>query len=194
MTMPIQFTTRIPRPPEKGKIRPAIEKLIASKKGILLDISFGGDRQPRSVSLGPGGDIVADPRSLPLPLPAACVHSAVIVHVLEYLPPEHWFAWWDDLHRVMLPHGVAYVSGPYGGDDSQGWLSDPTHRTRVVEQSFAWLDPRMPFYATHGAVGRQQPRPWYTLGIARIPGANGTLGYNCTLQAVPVTKAARVKP
>lgn len=164
--------------------RLALRALLKKKKGLLLDISFGGKPQPRSVTLGPAGDIKHDPRIVPFPLPAGCVNTAVVTHVLEYLPPEHWFAWWDELHRVMQPHGVVYASGPYGGDESQGWLSDPTHRTRVVEQSFIWLDPRMPFYTMHEAVGRQQPRPWHPLAIARVPGAHGTTSYNVTLQKV----------
>lgn len=160
-----------------------IGALLKKKKGLFLDISFGGTPQPRSVTLGPSGDVKHDPRVIPFPLPAGCVHTAVITHVLEYLPPEHWFAWWDELHRVMQPLGIVYVSGPYGGDESQGWLSDPTHRTRVVEQSFVWLDPRMPFYTMHAAAGRSQPRPWHPLTVARVPGAHGTTSYNVTLQA-----------
>jgi hypothetical protein len=156
--------------------------LLRRKKGILLDLSFGGTPQPRSLTLGPSGDIRQAPTRLPFPLPAACVHTAVVTHVLEYLPPEHWFAWWDELWRVMQGKGLAYCSGPYGGDQSEGWLSDPTHRTRVVEQSFAWLDPRVPFYKMHAQAGRQQPRPWHTVSVSRVPGPHGTVSYNVALQ------------
>lgn len=165
-----------------------VRALLGKKKGLLLDISFGGTPQPRSVTLGPTGDLKHDPLTIPFPLPAHCVHTAVVTHVLEYLPPEHWFAWWDELHRVMQPLGIVYCSGPYGGDESQGWLSDPTHRTRVIEQSFAWLDPRLPFYAEHHTIGRLQPRPWFPLTIARVPGSHGTVSYNVTLQSQPAAK------
>ncbi len=157
-------------------------KLLSKKKGVMLDISLGGTPQPRSVTLGPSGNIKHNPCVLPFPLPKDCVHTAVVTHVLEYLPPEKFFVWWDEMWRVVQPFGSVYVSGPYGGDDSIGWLSDPTHKTRVLEQSFAWLDPRTPLYKLHSTVGRKTPRPWWPLQLARVPGTEGTISYNCMLQ------------
>jgi hypothetical protein len=171
--------------------RTKLAKLLHRKTGILLDISFGGTPQPRSVTLGPSGDLRHDPTKLPLPLAPASVHTAVVTHVLEYLDPSDWFHWWDALHVAMRPLGLVFCSGPYGGDQSEGWLSDPTHKTRVVEQSFSWLDPRLPFYALHPDLGRKPPKPWHTLSIARVPGAHGTYSYNCTLQAVSMNGKAR---
>jgi len=110
-----------------------------------------------------------------------------VTHVLEYVPPEQWFAWWNELWRVMQPLGIVYCSGPYGGDDSRGWVSDPTHRTRVIEQSFAWHDPRTPLWQLHAACGRSLPKPWYPQTLARIPGPNGTISYNVATQAQPMT-------
>ena len=164
-----------------------VRTLVARKKGILLDISFGGQPQPRSVTMGPKGDVKHNPTVIPFPLPKACVHTAVVMHVLEFLPPERFFQWWDELWRVVQPLGLVHVTGPYGGDESHGWLSDPTHSTRVIEQSFAWLDPRTPLYAVHESVGRQTPKPWWPLAIARVPGTDSTISYNCTLQK-------RIKP
>lgn len=164
-----------------------IAKKIESKKGILLDISFGGTPQPRSITMGPKGDIKHNPLKLPFPLPSESVHTAVVTHVLEYLEQGQFFSWWDEMWRIMQPLGAVYGSGPYGGDESQGWLSDPTHKTRVLEQSFAWLDPRTPLYGEHPKVGRKIPKPWWPLQLARVPGTEGTISYNCMLQK-------RVKP
>lgn len=164
-----------------GRLSAHTRRLLERKKGILLDVSLGGEPQPRSVALRPGGDIAHLPTRIPFPLPAACVHTAVVTHVLEYLAPEAFFAWWDELWRVMQPAGVVYVSGPYGGEESHGWLSDPAHRTRVMEQSFAWLDPRTPVYGMHAGVGRKPPKPWHPLTVSRVPGTHGTLSYNVTL-------------
>jgi hypothetical protein len=163
-------------------VNPRIKRLITKKQGLMLDISLGGTPQPRSVTLGPKGDVKHDPRKLPFPLPDSCVNTAVVTHVLEYLQPEKFFDWWDELWRVVQPFGTVYVSGPYGGDESHGWLSDPTHRTRVMEQSFAWLDPRTPLYALHPNLARKTPKPWWPLTLARVPGTEGTISYNCTLQ------------
>lgn len=162
----------------------SVTALVASKSGILLDISLGGNPQDNSVTFQ---DLEADPLTIPFPLPDGCVHTAVVTHVLEYLEPSQWWAWWDELHRVMRPTGgIVYVSGPYGGDESHGWLSDPSHRTRVIEQSFAWLDPRTPFYELHKTVGRKDPKPWHPLTLARVPGTHGTVSYNCCLSSQPV--------
>lgn len=162
-----------------------MRRAIAAKKGLLLDVSLGGTPQPRSVTFAELGH---SPLSLRWKLPTKSVHTAVVTHVIEFLEPSVWWAWWNELHRVMQPFGIVYCSGPYGGDESQGWLSDPTHRTRVVEQSFAWLDPRTPFYDLHASLGRTAPKPWHPQTIARVPGAHGTVSYNVTLQAQPVKK------
>lgn len=154
----------------------ALARLLAQKRGILLDVSLGGTPQPNAVVLSPSGDLQHDPRRLPWPLPDGCVHTAVVTHVLEYLDPTQFFAWWDELWRVVRPHGHVYVSGPYGGDDSVGWVADPAHRVRVVEGSFSFLDPRTPFYARH------QPKPWHAQTIARVPGPHGTIGYNVVME------------
>ncbi len=171
------------------KLDSKIKALIEAKKGLLLDISLGGTPQERSTTLSPKGDIPYDPTwrshdGTTFPLPDGCVNTAVVTHVLEFLEPALFFAWWDEMWRVMQNHGIVYVSGPYGGDDSQGWLSDPTHRTRVLETSFAWLDPRTPFYEVHDTMGRQRPRPWHPQSTARVPGTHGSISYNCTLQKV----------
>lgn len=168
------------------KKKPTPRQLLSSKKGILLDISFGGITQPRSVTMNPQGDIKQSPITLPFKLPSNCCHTAVVTHVLEFLSPQDFFHWWDELHRVMQVEGTVYVSGPYGGDESQGWLSDPTHRTRIVEQSFAWLDPLLPFYVLHKDLGRPTPKPWRTLTVARVPGAHGTISYNVALMKIEV--------
>lgn len=162
-----------------------VARLLRQKSGALLDISWGGEPQPNSVRLGPGGDIDHSPLAIPFPLPKASVHTCVITHVLEYLDPAQWFAWWDELHRIMRPHGLVYVSGPYGGDESQGWVSDPTHRIRVVEQSMTWLDPRTPMYLEHRALGRTPPKPWLPQALARVPGPNSTISYNFVLASRP---------
>lgn len=168
-----------------SKIPPSkIAKLLKKKQGILLDISLGGTPQEASVTMR---DLRHDPRKLPYPLPTGCVHTAVITHVLEYLEPYQFFPFWNEMHRILRPKGIVYVSGPYGGDESMGWINDPEHKTRVVEQSFAWLDPRVPFYAQHPEVGRKLPAPWHPIQLTRVPGVNGTISYNVMMQSQPRT-------
>lgn len=162
----------------------ATTELIESKKGILLDISFGGQPQARSVTYGPHGDVKRDPTLVPLALPTGCVNTVIVTHVLEYLQPQSFFAWFDELHRIMQPDGIAYFSGPYGGDESFGWITDPSHVTRVVEETFHWFDPATPFYELHQKhLSRKTPAPWKIMTSARVPGPNGTVSYNVTMQA-----------
>jgi hypothetical protein len=166
------------------------QRLLTRRAGVLLDVSLGGEPQLQSVTMRKGGDINHDPLKVPFPLPDACAHTAVVTHVLEYLEPGAFYRWWDELWRIVQPGGLVFVSGPYGGDESHGWIADPTHRTRIVEQSFAWLDPRTPFYELHAATGRPKPRPWFPLHLARVPGTHGTFGYNAQIRK-PLRKEMR---
>lgn len=159
-----------------------IRRLVAKQTGILLDVSLGGTPQPNSVSFK---DLKQSPLKIPWPLPDHCVHTAVVLHTVEYVAPDQIFRWFDELHRVMRPGGVVYLSGPYGGEESIGWLSDPQHRTRIVEATFAWLDPRTPIYNLHETLSRPKPKPWHVVTQARVPGTLGTISYNCTLLAQP---------
>lgn len=160
----------------------AVAKLLKARSGVLLDVSRGGTPQENALTFK---DLGRDPLALPWPLPDKCVHTAVVTHVLDYLPPEHFFSWMDELHRVMRTHCIVHGSGVYGGDDSAGWVSDPQHRTRVVESTFAWLDPRTPLYQLQKQErGRELPRPWHLAGFTRVPGTLGTIGYNFSLVAV----------
>ena len=158
-----------------------VQRLVKKKAGVLLDVSLGGTPQPNSLTFA---DLKHDPRKVPWPLPSGSVHTAIVTHVCEYLEPVQFFRWFDELHRVMRPGGICYLSGPYGGDESMGWLSDPTHRTRIVEGSFAWLDPAHPAYQLHAQSGRTMPKPWTVVALARVPGSLGTISYNATLKAV----------
>jgi hypothetical protein len=164
--------------------RKSSSAVVKAKTGILLDLSLGGTPQPNSVTCAELGMQATRPS---FPLATASVHTCVATHVLEYLEPTQVWRWFDELHRVMRPGGTVYLSGPYGGDESAGWLSDPSHRVRVVEQTFAWLDPRLPFYAEHPSLGRPLPKPWHVLQATRVPGTHGTWGYNVVLQAQGAT-------
>jgi hypothetical protein len=162
----------------------SVRALVESKKGILLNISLGDEPTRERVTLGPRGDVKTNPLVVPWALPDACAHTCEIIHVLEYLPSLHFFGWFDELWRVMRPDGKVYIRGPYGGDESHGWLSDPTHQTRIIEATFLWLDPRGPLYNLHPQVGRKIPKPWHPLFIERVPGSQGSLSYNATLKKV----------
>ena len=164
------------------------QQLLKQRRGILLDLSLGGTPQPNSVTCA---ELKMDPRRPKFPLPTGSVHTCVATHVLEYVEPTQVWNWFNELHRVMRPGGTVYVSGPYGGDESQGWLSDPSHKVRVVEQTFAWLDPRLPFYQQNADVGRDLPKPWHVVQATRVPGTHGTVGYNVIMSPQAMSKKAK---
>lgn len=159
--------------------------IVKRKAGILLDLSLGGTPQPNSVTCA---ELRMNPTAAKFPLPTASVHTAVCTHVLEYVDPTQVWQWFDELHRVMRPGGTVYFSGPYGGDESPGWVSDPSHRVRITEGTFAWLDPRISFYAEHPTVGRKLPKPWHVLQATRVPGVHGTTSYNVVMKTAKQAK------
>lgn len=171
---------------QKTMTRKRAKSIVKRKSGILLDLSLGGTPQPNSVTCA---ELKMNPLRPSFPLPSGSVHTCVATHVLEYVEPPQVWRWFDELHRVMRPGGTVYLSGPHGGDESIGWLSDPSHRVRVVEQTFAWLDPRLPFYAQNSDMGRPLPKPWHVLQATRVPGTHGTVSYNVVMQTAKQAKA-----
>jgi hypothetical protein len=161
------------------------QAIVKRKAGILLDLSLGGTPQPNSVTCA---ELRMNPLKVPFPLPTASVHTCVATHILEFVDPTKVWRWFDELHRVMRPGGTVYFSGPYGGDESVGWVSDPSHRVRITETTFAWLDPRFPFAQQHGDMGRKQPKPWHVLQATRAPGTHGTTSYQVVLRSQGVGK------
>jgi len=72
-------------------------------------------------------------------------------HLIEHIPhvvtrngqfaksSGGWWAWWDELGRVLKPDGVAYVLFPYGW--SNGGLMDPTHTRYLTLEAFGYFAP-----------------------------------------------------
>lgn len=151
-------------------------------RGVLLDISLTGPRQEGPfLLLRPGGEIDVDPRrTTTWPLESASVLTAVVSGVVEQVDRDQWFDWWNELHRVCKPKAKVYLSGPYGGEENWGFLSDPRNRIRVIESTLETLDPRSPFYAAD-----QAPNPWFCLTFTRVPAPHGQVGYNAILEPQP---------
>ena len=155
-------------------------RALRAKRAILLDVSLTGPPQTHAVWLAPSGDVPHDPRVLPWPLPSQCAHTAVVPHVLEYLDPATWDAWWTELHRVLRPKGRVYISGPYGGDLSVAWFDDPRHRMRITGEGLRHLDVRA---RTPEEQTRPLP-PWHVVSFTRLPVGGGRIHYNAILEAV----------
>jgi SAM-dependent methyltransferase len=86
-------------------------------------------------------DIVCRLGAEPIPLPDNSVDVVVAWHVLEHIGQQgqtaEWFAFWEDLYRVLVPNGWVYGECPYY---SSLWAwSDPTHTRAISEHSFLFF-------------------------------------------------------
>lgn len=86
-------------------------------------------------------DIVCTLGKEPIPLPDDSVDLAVAIHVLEHIGRQgetaEWFAFWEDLYRVLKPGGrVEFISPLWSGV----WCwADPTHTRALSPQAFVFF-------------------------------------------------------
>jgi len=115
----------------------------------VLDVGSGGSKQyPGNVGLdlfaGPGVDVLADLRALPVR--DAGADRVFAVHVLEHLADV--VAAMNELHRVLAPGGVLHAMSPDRAHVN-AW-ADPTHMRFFDVQTFKH------FCTRHAGV-----RPWW---------------------------------
>jgi hypothetical protein len=141
-----------------------IEKLLASKSGIKLDIGAGANKQgPDWVGMDirdlPGVDIVWDFENIPWQLPDECVIAAMASHIVEHINPHKFgfIKFMDEIWRVMKYDGQLAIATPHGA--SPGYLQDPTHCNPCNENTWAYFDPLEP--RTGGQLYKiYKPKPW----------------------------------
>ena len=104
-----------------------------------------------------GVNLVADIFRYPWPLESDTYDVALASHILEHIPHgviRHgqleslvggWWAWWEEVGRVLKPGGVIYCLVPYAF--SLSGMSDPTHTRYLTHQTFGYFmpDPTAPF-------------------------------------------------
>jgi predicted SAM-dependent methyltransferase len=117
---------------------------------VRLDLACG--QHPREGFAGvdlyaPGAERV-DLRVYPWPWADASVAEAHCSHYVEHIPADEvhggprdgqdaFFAFFDELHRVLEPGGVATIIVPCGRS-SRGFM-DPTHRRFIMAETFGYL-------------------------------------------------------
>jgi SAM-dependent methyltransferase len=84
-------------------------------------------------------------------IPDSTYDLALATHLVEHIPhvvvengqfkQAHggWWAWWNELGRVLKPGGVAHILTPYGF--SRGGFIDPTHTRYLIPETFGYLSP-----------------------------------------------------
>lgn len=99
----------------------------------------------------PGVNVRCDLFRYPWALPDDTYEVAIAAHLVEHIPHAiiregqtesltgGWFAWWNELGRVLKPGGVAHILCPYAW--SWAGVMDPTHTRYMLFESFGYLAP-----------------------------------------------------
>jgi len=120
---------------------------------IPLDVYEDTDTAWTNVDMHalPGVDRVFDLFRYPWPLEDQTYDVVLAAHLVEHIPHgiiRHgqleslhggWFAWWNELGRVMRPGGIIYVLCPFAWGAPA--VMDPTHTRYMVFESFGYLKP-----------------------------------------------------
>ncbi len=86
-------------------------------------------------------DLVCRLGAEPIPLPDDSVDIAVAEHVLEHIGRQgetgEWFAFWEELYRVLVPDGELRFQSPLY--DSVWCWADPTHTRALSPQALVYF-------------------------------------------------------
>jgi SAM-dependent methyltransferase len=86
-------------------------------------------------------DLVCELGVQPIPLPDNSIDVAVAVHVLEHIGKQgetpEWFAFWEELYRVLAPDGELRFESPLY-DSTWAW-ADPSHTRALSPQAFVFF-------------------------------------------------------
>lgn len=133
------------------------------KKGILLDIGCGSNKQPNWVGMDhqklPGVDIVHSWDKFPWPIETDSVLTARASHVIEHVNPinGNFINWMNEVWRILKYDGQFTAVLPHGRSD--GYIQDPTHCNPCNETTWSYFDPLDE--RTGGQLyGFYQPAPW----------------------------------
>lgn len=145
-----------------------LDELIRQKGGIKLDIACGASKDAgwfgMDIQALPGVDLVWDLNVHPWPLPDECVLIAKASHVLEHIPKVAFdgtrtrfllLEFMNEMWRVMKMDGQFAIAVPHW--HSEGFAQDPTHTAEFNERTWAYFDPRHPFYQFY------RPLPWQVI-------------------------------
>lgn len=118
---------------------------------LKLDLACGKTPRPgfEGVDIWEGAKHVVDLQKYPWPFEDNSVSEVWCSHYVEHIPmypnairngkeQDGFFAFFDELHRIMEPGAWARIVVPCGRSDRAFW--DPTHRRFLMAQSFLYLN------------------------------------------------------
>lgn len=133
-----------------------LQKILARKGGILLDIGCGEHKQPGFTGMDkrklPGVDIVWDLERFPYPLPAESCLTVIGSHIVEHIKPWLMLDFMNELWRITKVNGQLGFVHPYGVNTL--FVQDPTHCNPCNEATWQYFDPAYPLYNVY------KPKPW----------------------------------
>lgn len=91
-----------------------------------------------------------------LPLKDNSVTLIQAAQLLEHIEPKKFFAFMNEVWRVLKIDGQFLISVPYG--TNTGWCADPYHINHLTAQTWFFFDPDN---AT-GLYQTYKPKPWHT--------------------------------
>ncbi len=133
-----------------------LERLLAKKSGILLDIGCGENKQQGFVGMDrrklPNVDIVHDLERFPYPLPDESCLTIIGSHIVEHIKPWLMIDFMNELWRITKPRGQLVFIHPYGVN--RLFQQDPTHCNPCNEATWQYFDPHYPLWQIY------KPKPW----------------------------------
>ena len=134
-----------------------MNKVPVNKKGIMLDIGCGANKQEGFVGMDArkldGVDIVHNLEDFPWPLDDDSCLTITGSHIVEHIKPWEMLAFMNEIWRVMKVGGQLAFSLPYGW--SYGYIQDPTHCNPCNEATWQYFDPDYPLWKIYF------PKPWH---------------------------------
>jgi hypothetical protein len=132
------------------------KKIIPLRKGILLDIGCGGNKQPDFTGMDkrplPGVDIVHDLEVFPYPIKDESCLTITGSHIIEHIKPWLMIDFMNELWRIMMWDGNLALAHPYGVNTL--FVQDPTHCNPCNETTWRYFDPIEFLYQIY------KPKPW----------------------------------
>ena len=133
-----------------------MSKVPVNKKGIMLDIGCGANKQEGFVGMDArkldGVDIVHNLEDFPWPLDDDSCLTITGSHIVEHIKPWFMLGFMNEIWRVMKVGGQLAFSLPYGW--SYGYIQDPTHCNPCNEATWQYFDSDYPLYNIYF------PKPW----------------------------------
>lgn len=120
------------------------EAVAKALRRIFLDLSVGGHMPGWTVmSMHPDATVVHDLLDFPWPFADESVYYIRCLSVVQHVPhacAEHRIdplaQLLDEMYRVLLPGGAAWITCPHASNSRQAW-ADPTNRRALTEDAFA---------------------------------------------------------